>query len=402
MQDVMELQIVFQTNQMNNNATAPIMLHGQKKHMCKTVMSKNRMLCGPLYFMSFTAECIMFGSKQVSVPHITSYKTVNCNISDDKLLQNDLVVDCDQSGEAHLMDLAQGHPTVCHNPMELPCLDGHSKCFNLSHICVFELNKYSHLYPCRNGGHLENCQQFECNRKFKCPDCYCISWSFVCDSKWDCPSGEDESIHFVCKAKMKSCMSMLKCFEKQVCVPLSSICDASYNCPYHNDEQFCEVKDVPCPANCSCLALALHCKEHHAVQHIYPFLSIFVNNSPFVKTVISKFSCVLFLTMENSSISELDNIIFPETILYLSLRQNMIKTIPIQSFRLSSKLHTLLLEFNSLESVNETSFSKLTQLVFLNLSNNPFTMSPAFSFSNQTKMISLRGILFLKISQPQK
>ena len=55
--------------------------------------------------------------------------------------------------------------------------------------------------PCRNGGHLENCEKFECNVMFKCPNYYCVPWTYVCDGKWDCPYAEDEFNIEVCIGK---------------------------------------------------------------------------------------------------------------------------------------------------------------------------------------------------------
>ena len=62
-------------------------------------------------------------------------------------------------------------------------MEGHIRCFNFTDICLYKLNSKSNMIPCRNGGHLENCGNFECNMMFKCPDYYCIPWTYVCDGK---------------------------------------------------------------------------------------------------------------------------------------------------------------------------------------------------------------------------
>ena len=74
----------------------------------------------------------------------------------------------------------------------MACLKGHSKCFNLTDICIYQLNANKYMTPCRNGCHLQSCKNFECNMKFKCTESYCIPWTYVCDGKWDCSEGDDE------------------------------------------------------------------------------------------------------------------------------------------------------------------------------------------------------------------
>ena len=53
--------------------------------------------------------------------------------------------------------------TPCANSNQIPCLNGHPKCYNISEICSYKLNKNCHLIPCRNGAHLDNCKGFNCN-----------------------------------------------------------------------------------------------------------------------------------------------------------------------------------------------------------------------------------------------
>ncbi len=97
-------------------------------------------------------------------------------------LVNDLVSDCNLGGEDEpiLVDLlADKHFQTCTQPFELPCVLGHSKCYNVSDICLFKMNKFNRLEPCSNGGHIQSCGSFECNRGFKCSSSYCIPWGYV-------------------------------------------------------------------------------------------------------------------------------------------------------------------------------------------------------------------------------
>ena len=88
----------------------------------------------------------------------------------------------------------------CENS-KLKCSYDAAECYEIAEICLYRLNKYNKLTPCRFGGNLENCKDFECNRMFKCPDYYCIPWGYVCDGKWDCPKGFDKSKTLECGKK---------------------------------------------------------------------------------------------------------------------------------------------------------------------------------------------------------
>ena len=117
----------------------------------------------------------------------------------------------------------------------LPCNYDNSECYYFNKTCIFRLNKYSNIIPCRTGSHLQYCKNFECNVHFKCPSYYCIPWGYVCDGKWDCPNGYDESAKISCGHK-RSCTSMLHCKASQICLHLENICDGYHDCPLGDDE----------------------------------------------------------------------------------------------------------------------------------------------------------------------
>ena len=82
---------------------------------------------------------------------------------------NDLVSDCEDEAEDEviLQDILVNHTYYpCPRPDQIHCKDGHPKCFYIHEICLYRLNKYNHLIPCRTGGHIEQCEQFECNMKY--------------------------------------------------------------------------------------------------------------------------------------------------------------------------------------------------------------------------------------------
>ena len=167
----------------------------------------------------------------------------------DNYLVNDLVPDCGTEGNdetlLYLM-LNSGIVFLCNHPAKLPCKYGHSRCYNITDICNFELFQDKYLIQCRNGVHLQRCQNFECNVKYKCPNNYCIPWIYVCDGKWDCPEGHDESKLNVC-SREGSCRQKYKCRNaNQMCIHLGDVCDGQNECPAKDDELHCELKEDLC------------------------------------------------------------------------------------------------------------------------------------------------------------
>ena len=100
------------------------------------------------------------------------------------------------------------------------------------------------MTPCRNGGHLQSCKNFECNMKFKCAESYCIPWTYVCDGKWDCPEGDDELENPACGRNV-NCIHMYRCRKtNNTCLHIGNVCDGINNCPLEDDKLFCDLKDV--------------------------------------------------------------------------------------------------------------------------------------------------------------
>ena len=187
----------------------------------------------------------------------------NNNLKLDVILANDLVADCGPKAEDEplLLSWLEGNTlSNCENPYEIPCIQGHSKCYSVTKICMYKIDDYSHNFPCRNGGDLVNCKKFKCNLKFKCANSYCIPWEYVCDGKWDCPFGDDEIYKPTCINK-NTCIHMYKCHKiEHVCIYLGNVCDNGKNCPLEDDEFLCQINNFKCPLNCECLALAIFVK----------------------------------------------------------------------------------------------------------------------------------------------
>ncbi len=174
-----------------------------------------RCQCSPLYFMDRNGTCKIFRNQysQQSVSVSSSQEVWHCrnNRTIPGSHFNDIIPDCKESEDepllTSLLKNRQSRESLCLIPGQLPCLAGHSSCFNISDICVYSLDTFNQLIPCRTGSHLMVCETFMCNNKYKCPGYYCLRFSYVCDGKNDCPFGEDEE---ECD-NMSDCKDMFRC-----------------------------------------------------------------------------------------------------------------------------------------------------------------------------------------------
>ncbi len=71
-------------------------------------------------------------------------------------LVNDLFIDCsgnESDDEKEYEELSNvDKPTNKCPPEYLPCVPGHSRCFSIHYLCLYDLNEFGHMTPCRNRG----------------------------------------------------------------------------------------------------------------------------------------------------------------------------------------------------------------------------------------------------------
>ena len=154
-------------------------ISAKKDNFCMKWLTRlNRTQCTPNYFMEETGICKKYELKKVIHRNeLKQRKTLQKNVCDsgetfDFSLFSNLVSDCEPQSENESIFLSlnvKGKTFQCH-PWEIHCMEGNMLCFNITDICLYQLNEEHNLIPCRNGGHLENCSDFECNMRFKCPD----------------------------------------------------------------------------------------------------------------------------------------------------------------------------------------------------------------------------------------
>ena len=371
------------------------------KHCKFLIQGNDRIICSELYYMALGA-CHQYTNREynhkVAVTKNDTQPYICKEGPIDKILSNDLYGDCFLGeDEPILRSLLINHVTSsCADSNQIPCFEGHPKCYNISDICSYKLNTYGHLLPCRNGAHLESCKDFDCNAKFKCPNYYCIPFEYVCDGSWDCPTGTDEN---VCNDPHR-CNKMFKCKGTlSKCIHLGNICDNMKNCPLGDDEFLCEVKDITCPVNCQCLSLAISCRQGNlpAAKVFLPFMYISLYNSKDItfSDVITRSPNVNYLKLRfnNIQMQDICNCWGCGNLLHFDVAFNLIQIIRKQCSQTYYLLTALNVNDNLIKYIEDKSFTKLHNLKFVNLSNNDILNIPQFIFFNTQlmNMISIKN-----------
>ena len=263
--------------------------------------------------------------------------------------------------------------------------------YEISEICAYRLNEQGHLVPCNKGEHLQDCQQFECNMMFKCPDFYCIPWDYVCDGKWDCPSGHDESIYHQCGSR--ACTNMFKCKMSSTCLHLGDVCDGLFNCPYQDDEHLCLLKNILCSTVCYCLAFAIRCYDVNILEdtlsiHLPYIVVTMLSCTLFTEDKLKTFfQYVSFLFITNTNLKKVCDVVsLMKHIQLLDSSKNSISTIKSHCFKNKFALKVIKLHDNVLHYIQKFAFYNLTNILYIDLSNNMLTVIFKYSIVGSVKL----------------
>ena len=372
-----------------------------QKHLCKEFVSpENKKICGHLYFKNLQNVCQKYFTgewqKQRNWPlDLNNRKTSKCPSG--KIIENhkidDLFGDCEDASDEHtllslLTEINDGENWSCSSPELIPCHPRHHRCFKITDLCIYCLDESKDLYPCRNGGHLENCGHFECNAKFKCFKSYCIPWSYVCDGKLDCPHSDDENYKPVC-GDQDVCVRMYKCWQSSTCLHLANICDGVTDCPKADDEFVCSLHDSGCLGGCECLALGVLCQrrriELFPLSHSFSHISVSFVECDFlqIQKLSVKFPNITFLAVIQSSLTSIDVCpLFGYKLGEIDLNGNDMRTITKHCFKNFDILQIIKLDHNKITRIESLSFVNLSSLFLLSLSHNGFTtLFPNFADS---------------------
>ncbi len=329
------------------------------KKLCTCSETESKQKCCPsLLYKTKEGQCVNFDtsgeSQKETATQLSGHESKSYFFKCTRglilpgVLVDDLVPDCGTKGEDEsilkglIINNTKRH---CIDRNQLPCYPGHTLCFDIHNVCVFQLDKYLHTVPCRNAAHLHNCTYFECDALFKCPGFYCIHWKYVCNKRWDCPKGTDETeniCHFV-----KACQGMFRC--QHFCIHLASLCDGVADCLHAEDELLCQLSKVPCPDRCSCLAFAIMC-ENAFLNFPSPvsFVHISVQHSPGTQPqIFNRLPHLISAHLLNMSLGQACNIFPAGNLQVLLLMFDNVPHIEDNCFKTNKMLFALLFKFQS-------------------------------------------------------
>ena len=351
--------------------------------LCKTVVFRKKLtVCSSVYFMTKNGHCLKYTNiekmyKVLNIIHdLPKYNT--------RVISKLAVLDKSKNNSMHewirkrklIFAIYHTKYYKCVNPGEVACAKDHDECFNVTSICIYQLNFNNDLIPCKNGRHLEHCKTFYCDSMYKCITVYCIPFSYVCNGKWDCPQGDDES---TCN-KSEACKNMFHCRNTtQMCLHLGNTCDGHNDCPLADDEMLCELKLVYCPNNCLCLLYAIDCRalSNETLKIVYPFSYLFAHLSRFtfisMNTLISLLKYAIVIILPENEISTICSTFIKINewkAIILDLSFNLLKHIKGKCFSPTKFLKSLKINNNLIKSLGKHCFYNLTKLRYLNVMNN--------------------------------
>ncbi len=355
--------------------------------------------------------------------NVTEYERKDTSLfqcSDGKMIETvyvgDLVPDCSDdesyigfgithSGpEMNQSGLGMSQSDKC-SELQMSCFPS-SKCYDIRFMCQYDLDHNNQIITCRNGFHLENCENSICTNSYKCYMSYCIPYRRVCDGVYDCIHRDDEDF---CEQHL--CKFMLKCRSIQMmytCVHPIEVCDGVRHCLHGEDELLCDLK--PCPAGCQCLGLAMHCLFTNIVSLTFisphlQYLAIVDSNMSMQYLTFTSTPIIQELTlsknkMDSKSICnkglQRESLFFGLRLLrkldlsynristisgvcvlnnaflkYLNVSHNIITSIDKKAFTVIVELEILDISFNKIKSFDADAFSRLSDLQYVNVRHNP-------------------------------
>ncbi len=367
---------------------------------CASPAEKNICNWSRLFFQVFSSKAETFTRTMPSQISEGVNATFVCqdNNSISMSQVDDLIPDCRNAEDEQIVHgtVARHYQSECFDPNNIPCKTGHPLCFHLTDICVYRLNKLGDVVPCRTGSHMEECRSFQCNGKHKCPNYYCVPYTYVCDGKWDCPTGNDESP--TC-AHPRQCKYLYRCHKSEVCIHILDICNNILDCPQEEDEMMCELLGTVCPKDCHCFHFALMCVKvelgqsdfvelayyslyisscdinstqfFHAVDNV-KILSLPFNKVTSVCLDMKYYHALQVLNLTMNKISSLVHFCFfnQSDIKSITLKQNLISTVRTNAFHSLQAIELIDMTDNNLDHLSKHTFVNITSKFVLVLLGN--------------------------------
>ena len=345
---------------------------------CKYILDKEGIKsCSFFYLTLKDGTCLYYGLVKINSSLTATNDRFNCisNHLITMIIKNDLITDCLPNRDEAKHNFKDSSNIFCQENGQLPCKGGDRKCYNITEICIYRLNKNNLLIPCGNGEHVTNCRLIQCNMKFKCSEFYCIPWSYVCDGKWDCPGGYDEVKELNCGIN-RNCNNMFKCTNSQICIHVGDVCNGFKDCNGGDDEYMCSLARWLCPSPCVCMGLAIVCHNVNYANYLVsfpPYNAIFLSycDLAFLEPLLKIIKHPTFLSIRYNNLKSLCKMLPGLTkTLTIDLGFNFITYVNPDCFRNGFQLISIKLNDNIISIFQRMIIFQLKSLHYLNLNNN--------------------------------
>ncbi len=362
----------------------------------KQPKANGKVQCSPLYFMSIKGICLSFVFRTKNIP---SQKSLI--VAQNMLIQfqkggtsDNNVVRArkkESTSSQQLFSLS-----YCKQEYQLPCSEQSLTCYNVTQICQYTVLNGVQI-PCTEGDHLQHCNDFQCNSRFKCPDHYCILWNQVCDGIWHCPQGSDEADLHRC-GPARPCQGLYKCRQQSICIHSTSVCDKKEDCLFCDDEDMgmCSLQNVRCPLACRCLTFAVMCISQNFTAEGFDsfgiFKSVYIHSSNFQDFAKFQFGDLLGLTITQSHFTKLCDLMNSvKKLIFLNIEENSVSELQAGCFKFTKALSLMKLNENHINIILAQVFKPMHKLKILNISGNPIVriLPGAFDQASCLRVVSL-------------
>ena len=389
-------------------------------YFCRYLCKKPECFCSELLFQSHKTGCFQYkplvtdqnAKIELKAEINQLYTCPNETMTLEWEFVNDLIPDCKSNADENILylilmnnynykhNLKQSETSSKYNSKEQRyCFEGHPKVYHVSKECIYQVDQKGILQTCRNGKHLQNCSEFNCQKhfKFKCPKYYCIPMGYVCDGKIDCPGGFDEI-----NCMNHSCFQMFRCWSTSQCIFVVDVCDGVKDCVNGDDEFNCELQQSNCPKQCFCLGFAVSC--NYSFQNVFSMDEI-VQNRTYAFVIGNKFlwdfrcsqlcQMVQFLILSEFLLSDFCNSFISfkhdfHRVISIVLSKTSITSLRMHCFALHSSILSLNVSHNMISVIEKCTFCGLDILKVLDLSNNKLNILNTKSFYGLVNMTFLK------------
>ena len=371
-------------------------------YYCRYKCKKPECFCSELFLQSHIAGCFQY-KPLIAVQNWLKNKILftcpNETLRLEQKLVNDLIPDCKSNADENIlfMMLTGNYE---HNFTQISskynskeqqhCFEGHSNLYHVSKECKYQVDQKGILQTCRNGKHLQNCSDFNCQKyfKFKCPKYYCIPMGYVCDHKIDCPGGSDEN-----HCMNYSCIGLFHCLSSSQCIFVADVCDGIEDCMNGDDEFNCELHYSKCPKQCVCFGFAVSC--NYSFQNVFnlddvvqnrTYVSIIGNNMLWDFRCVQSCQTVQFLILTEFNLFDFCKSFIGSfqyqfhKVISIILSKNSIVILRIHCFQFDSSILSLNLSGNMISVIQKIAFIGLTHSKVLDLSHNKINSYQKLSF----------------------